>query len=211
MSEAIATLAIDTSLRACSVAIASTPDDVVARSLDIGVGHAEHLAPLAADMLEEANLAPKAIEQIIVTVGPGSFMGVRVGISFAKGFAMAHGAALIPITSLEALWLNAPENASGYTLIDAKRGQVYVQGFGAMATPPSLLSYEAAKVLTTDDDLTLIGSGVTILHPERDDPSTHLPDVTKLLMAAEGKPSGPLEPVYLRAPDAAPAKPIKAS
>mgnify|MGYP001800396931 CR=1 FL=1 len=159
-----------------------------------------------ADVLQEAAVAPNAIDRLIVTVGPGSFMGVRVGISFAKGFAMAHGASLVPITTLEALWLTVPQGTSGFSLIDAKRGQVYVQGFGTAAGDPALLGYEAAKALTEDTGLTLVGNGVSALHPERDDPATHRPNITKILRVAADRAEAAVEPVYLRAPDAAPAK-----
>ncbi|MEM9421433.1 MAG: tRNA (adenosine(37)-N6)-threonylcarbamoyltransferase complex dimerization subunit type 1 TsaB [Pseudomonadota bacterium] len=212
-------LAIDTSLQACSVAASPMQggDDAIAfKSHRIGVGHAEHLAPMVQSVLAEVQLKASDVKRILVTVGPGSFMGVRVGISFAKGLAMAHGALSIPITTLDALWLNAPMNADGFALIDAKRGQVYVQGFGAVAAEGRLLDYETARSLVMGEGLTLIGSGVAAILPthqkleppenSKDGHELHVPDVKKLVREARRRDPAALLPSYLRAPDAAPAK-----
>lgn len=186
------------------MAVQSVPGDVVARSLDLGVGHAEHLAPLVKQVLAEASLQPVDIKHIICTVGPGSFMGVRVGISFAKGFAFAHGAKTHPLTTLEALWLATPNAENGFTLIDARRGQVYGQGFGTHATDSFLLDYDVA-IEKVGDAETLTGSGVPILFQGRESSGPDVPDMAIAIANLTHLTEGPLTSLYLRPPDAKPS------
>lgn len=187
-------------------------------SLDLGIGHAEQLAPLVAQTLHQAGARPADISHVIATVGPGSFMGVRVGMSFAKGFAFAHQATTLPITTLAALWLTgepAP-GADGYVLIDARRGQVYGQGFGPSASAPFLLDLAAAKArvhstIAAPKTTTFMGSGVPLVVDDQDaidDAAARptVPDMGKVAAAAPTLTPGALAPLYLRAPDAARAK-----
>src|SRR5260370_29718162 len=76
-------LAIDTALEACSAAILDTArgDGVTSRSLPMARGHAEALVPLIAAVMSEANVEFAELDRIAVTVGPGSFTGLRVGVA----------------------------------------------------------------------------------------------------------------------------------
>ncbi|MEM9233497.1 MAG: tRNA (adenosine(37)-N6)-threonylcarbamoyltransferase complex dimerization subunit type 1 TsaB, partial [Pseudomonadota bacterium] len=125
-------------------------EEALVRSRHIGVGHAEHLAPLVAEMLEEKGLTPADIGRVCATVGPGSFMGTRVGLSFASGFALPRSLPTLPVTTLEALWFSAPEDAMGAVLIDARREQVYGQIFTPLGGAPFLLDIEEARRATED-------------------------------------------------------------
>lgn len=199
----IAILAIDTCLSACSVAVANG-DLCHAVQVDIGVGHAERLAPMVLEVLAAAALSPPDVRRLAVTVGPGSFMGVRVGISFAKGFGFAHAPDFVPMTSLAALWLSA-DAADGYAVLDARRGEVYVQGFGAYALAPSVLPLASAATLPgMTGPAPLIGGGAGLLGRQPDWPDL-VPDIRRIAAAAQDAPTGPLVPLYLRAPDAKPA------
>ena len=96
-------LALDTCLSACSTALLR--DDVVlARRVEVMArGHQERLAGLVAETLAEAGLAFRDLNRIAVTVGPGSFTGLRVGLAFAKGLGSALGLPVIGIGTLEAM------------------------------------------------------------------------------------------------------------
>ena len=96
-------LALDTCLSACSTALLR--DDVVlARRVEVMArGHQERLAGLVAETLAEAGLAFSDLNRIAVTVGPGSFTGLRVGLAFAKGLGSALGLPVIGIGTLEAM------------------------------------------------------------------------------------------------------------
>ncbi|RFB05315.1 tRNA (adenosine(37)-N6)-threonylcarbamoyltransferase complex dimerization subunit type 1 TsaB [Parvularcula marina] len=200
------TLAIDTCLAALSVGIGGGGKDIVL-TRHIGVGHAEHLAPMIEELLAEAGLTPADIGQVAVTVGPGSFMGVRVGLSFASGFALTRGLPTLPITTLEALWLSAPTGAKGAVLIDARRGQVYGQVFDGSSAQPFLLDIDAARAATApviEGGGVLIGSGAEIVWPDQKPVAGPYPDLGLLLAAVPQLSPGPLHPLYLRPPDAAP-------
>lgn len=141
------------------------------------------------------------IDRIGVTVGPGSFMGQRVGIAFAKGLVLGSGALTVPLTTLEALAFghDAPAVA-----IDARRGQVYFQQFSTdpgLAEEPQLLSYsDAARRL---EGRLAIGSGVAAA-TEREASGGAVPSVEALLALTETKAPALLRTLYLRAPDAKP-------
>ncbi len=205
-------LAIDTCLHQCSVAVAQGATLLAMRSDDIGVGHAEHLAPMAAEVLAEAGAAPRDLTHIAATVGPGSFMGARVGISFAKGMAFAVGAKGIGLTTLEALWLSAGEGeAHGAVAIDARRGQVYAEAFGdKIASGPQLLDLDDASAWleALPPGGARLGSGMAVLRPDADWTDTRqAPDIAAMaLWAANASEGRALTPLYLRAPDAKPMR-----
>ncbi|HLL28674.1 MAG TPA: tRNA (adenosine(37)-N6)-threonylcarbamoyltransferase complex dimerization subunit type 1 TsaB, partial [Xanthobacteraceae bacterium] len=86
-------LAIDTALDACSTAVFDTERDrpLFSESREIGRGHAELLVPLVDQTMKQAGVKFDEIDRIVVTVGPGSFTGLRVGLAAARGFALAAG------------------------------------------------------------------------------------------------------------------------
>jgi tRNA threonylcarbamoyladenosine biosynthesis protein TsaB len=199
------TLAIDTCLAACSAAVARADGEVVSHTEEIGIGHAERLPVLVRDLLRQAGVAPPTLERIVVTVGPGSFMGARVGISLAKGLAFASGAALSGFSTMEAMRLSHPGDAKGMVLIDARRDEVYAQAFdGPDFGEPGLLSVTAARdLLERDEPGLLIGSGVLpVLGREGALPA--YPDPALMVRHADAATRAPT-PLYLRAPDARPA------
>lgn len=97
-------LALDTAFSACSVALASGSGELVAaRHVVQSRGQAETLVPMADEVLQEAGVKPEAITRIVVTRGPGTFAGVRVGIAFVRTLALATGARVLGLSSFEAL------------------------------------------------------------------------------------------------------------
>ncbi len=142
-------LAIDTAFGACSVAIRQAAGPTCFRHEPMTTGHAERLFPLVQDVLDEAALKFHNLDAIAVTVGPGSFTGVRVGIAAARGLALATGLPTRGATSLAALARIAASKAEGkpepvraktnvVVVQDARRGNVFVQQFyGSGRTPVS--------------------------------------------------------------------------
>lgn len=194
-------LALDTCLNACSVAVTDGERVLAHRREVMARGHQERLAPMAQAAMADAGLPMSAIERVAVTVGPGSFTGLRVGIAFAKGLGSALGVPVIGVGSLEALAAEAEGAAAGAGVIDARRDQVYLQ---LPASGPEVLPLtEAHARLGGQPPLTLIGSGAPLLAREGDSVMTPEGCDARLVarIAADREPA-PLTPLYLRAPDA---------
>src|SRR5260370_23504534 len=128
-------LAIDCALDACAAALFDSHiGTIVASETRIMVrGHAEALMPLIARVMDEAEVEFRELDRIAVTVGPGSFTGLRVGISAARGIALAAAKPAIGLTTLAGL--AAPHIADDDTTpvvaaIDARHDHVYMQVFG---------------------------------------------------------------------------------
>jgi tRNA threonylcarbamoyl adenosine modification protein YeaZ len=127
-------LAIDTALESCAAAVLDPELGVVREALPMARGHAEALMPLLARVMGEVKSGFAAIDRVAVTTGPGSFTGLRVGISAARGIALATGKPAYGITTLAAF--AAPHIATDDSLpiavaIDARHSHVYLQIFGA--------------------------------------------------------------------------------
>ena len=196
-------LALDTCLAACSAALLREDGAVFARSEVIGTGHAERIAPMVEALLAEAGVEAGALTRIAATVGPGSFMGTRVGISLAKGLALPRRLPTVPVSTLRGFALSAAGPAC--VLIDARREQAYVQRFGADGAPlggPELLPHaEAVKRVRSGDRM--VGTGLrAILAQEGAGDEMTAPDPERIARWAEAAPPAPLRPLYLRPPDA---------
>jgi tRNA threonylcarbamoyladenosine biosynthesis protein TsaB len=126
-------LAIDTALEACSAAVLDTgcADGLISRSLPMMRGHAEALMPLIATVMSDADMEFSDLDRIAVTVGPGSFTGLRVGVAAARALALAAGKPAVGLTTLEAFAAPFLE-ADGLlmSVIDARHDRVYMQLFG---------------------------------------------------------------------------------
>lgn len=200
-------LAIDTSLGLCSVAVTDGERVLASRSEPMQQGHQERLAPLVAEVMDEAGVGFEAIDRIGVTVGPGSFTGLRVGLSFAKGLGFARDVPVVGLDSLEVIAASMPREGVGLALIDARRGQAYVRRFeGKEATGPS----EAVRVEDLADGPVpgwIAGPGVALVREiwpgamvdER--PAGDPVALARLAVQADPADHPPV-PVYLRAPDA---------
>lgn len=193
-------LALDTCLAACSAALWDGARGW-ARTEVLGTGHAERIAPMVAELLEEAGAAASDLVRVCCTVGPGSFMGARVGISLAKGLALPRGVPTVPITTTEAIALGADRPVT--VLIDARRGGAYAETFGEAPVPLSLIPYEAARARPRP----VLGVGLgAVLAEEAGGRADDYPDPLAMARHAETAPPGRLRPLYLRAPDAKPGR-----
>lgn len=118
-------LAIDTSSSVCSTALLENENVIDENNLDNGRTHSENLMPLIKELLERNQLSLKDINLIAVTVGPGSFTGIRIGISTIKPMAEIYNIPIASVTSLETLARNDESVKNKIVLIDAKNNQVY--------------------------------------------------------------------------------------
>ena len=124
-------LVIDTSTRNAGAALARDGQVISSRSWRSTVNHTAELMPAVVHLLEAAQLTVNDLEGIVVALGPGGFSALRVGMSVAKGLALATGKPLAGIGTLDAE--AQPFRHSGLTLcamLDAGRGEVASAGFG---------------------------------------------------------------------------------
>jgi tRNA threonylcarbamoyladenosine biosynthesis protein TsaB len=214
-------LAIDTALEACAAAVVDTDRGVTLaqESQAMARGHAEALMPLLARVMDAAAIDFPSIDRIAVTVGPGSFTGLRVGISAARGIALVSGKPAVGISSPAAL--AAPHMANGgqraiVAVVDARHEQVYAQIFGAEGRSVAALrlapTSEVVQSIPAGPAL-IVGPGAELVAglwpPTRPRPlvdARKAPDITwvaRLGSAADVGRAVP-KPLYLRPPDARP-------
>jgi tRNA threonylcarbamoyladenosine biosynthesis protein TsaB len=202
-------LGLDTCLSSCSVAVLDGERVLASAREVMARGHQERLAPMARDVMVEAGLAFDRIDRIAVTVGPGSFTGLRVGIAFAKGLALAVGLPAVGIGTLEAL--AAEVQGLVFPTIDARRGQLYLQAFedGRALMAPDALTAETAAAriaeISQGRPFALVGSGAPLLTdfaPLAEVVAAEGADARQVARLALTRTPSPLKPLYLRAPDA---------
>lgn len=200
-------LVIDTALDACTAAVFEDGRALGVRTELMARGHSERLGGFVRDTVAEAGGGFEALERIGVTVGPGSFTGLRVGLAFAQGLGAALGLPVVGISTLEALTRSA-DGGQGATaaVIDARRGQVYLQAFrdGAPVEDAEALSIEDANAKLADDDWRITGSGAVLVGGPAGAATTPDPAAMAALTMAHDPATHPPSPLYLRAPDATP-------
>lgn len=214
-------LAIDTALGACSACLwqAGEPEPLAAESIPMERGHAEALLPMIDRLCAEEGAFAK-LDRVAVTVGPGSYTGLRVGISAARGIGLAAGIPVVGVATLSAFI--APLMASGQrglyaAAIDAKHGHLSIQAIapgGRTIIPPSLMGYREAVRLLGSGPLILTGSAAPMLAAEARaqgieafvSDATLAPDIAWVArLGALADPAQALpKPLYLRDPDAKP-------
>jgi len=215
-------LAIDTALGACAASVLDVvAGTVLAReALPLARGHAEALMPLLARVMDRAAIEFGDLDRFAVTVGPGSFTGLRVGIAAARGLALATQRPAVGLSTLAAF--AAPHVAAGDSsavaaAIDARHGHVYLQIFGASGramAPARIAPIRDAVRAASAGPVRLVGSAADLLAAEwpTSEPAPILvdqqaaPDIDWVarLGAAAIETGQPPRPLYLRAPDARP-------
>lgn len=146
-------LALETATDTCGVAV-WTDDHVTAQShLHRPRIHAERLTPLVEDVLAHAGADRSALDAVAVSMGPGSYTGLRIGVSTAKGWARAADADLVGVPTLEAYAaclrpMVAPGDVVA-PLLDARRDEVYAGAY--RCTAEGLVSHAETTALTVDD------------------------------------------------------------
>jgi tRNA threonylcarbamoyladenosine biosynthesis protein TsaB len=213
-------LAIDTALDACAAGVLDTEAGklIAQESQAMKRGHAEALMPLIARVIKESGIAFASLDRIAVTTGPGSFTGLRVGLSAARGIALAANKPVVGLTTLTAY--AAPvvsQNAEQPVIsaIDARHDHVYFQvvsGNGSSLILPRVGPIEEALGASQFGAPYLVGNAARIL---ADRWPAHAPPPFKVdaqgapeiawvawLGAAVSPNTAPARPLYLRAPDA---------
>jgi tRNA threonylcarbamoyl adenosine modification protein YeaZ len=215
-------LAIDTALAACSAAVLDTAlgGMVASESVPMVRGHAEALVPIIARVMGRSDFGFPDLDRIVVTTGPGSFTGLRVGISAARGIALASDRPAFGVTTLSAYaapHLAANDGAPVIVAIDARHDHVYLQVFapgGRILVTPRLASLSDAARAASDTPSRIVGSAARAVADRllKTAPAPLVvdardaPDIDWLAQMGAVLPEGqsPPFPQYLRAPDAQP-------
>ena len=213
-------LAIDTALDACAAGVLDTGAGklIAQESQAMKRGHAEALMPLIARVIKASGLAFAGLDRIAVTTGPGSFTGLRVGLSAARGIALAANKPVVGLTTLTAY--AAPVVSQNgeqpvISAIDARHDHVYFQvvsGNGGSLIRPRVAPIEEALGASRFGAPHLVGNAARILAdrwPAHASPPFRVdaqpaPDIAWVawLGAAVSPNTAPARPYYLRAPDA---------
>ena len=172
-------LSIETGTDICSVALANDGELMALRESDEGRDHAKKVALFVDELLRETGVQPSDLDAIAVGKGPGSYTGLRIGVSFAKGLCYALNIPLIAVGSLNALTEVAREdydagildveeqewaNAVLCPMVDARRMEVYTQVFDTAGTPLSevvaeVVTEESLREWRTKGKLVMFGNG----------------------------------------------------
>lgn len=214
-------LAIETSGGACSAALWSDGVLVRERIEPMARGHAERLVPLIGEVLAEAETAYRELDLIAVTVGPGTFTGMRVGLATARGIALATGRPCLGVTSFECVLEAARAEAeaawaaglAALVVLDSRRSEVFAQRFEAPAglprepvvAPPEELALGGRDVGlvvgTAAAALSEAGLGGTTRVLEVAPSAAAVARVAGRRWTAGARPTGFPDPLYLRAPE----------
>ena len=219
-------LAFDTTSGACSVAVFENGGVLAHRRRDLSRGHAELLLPMIDSVLAEAATRYGALDILAVTIGPGTFTGIRVGLAAARGIALTMGVPIAGVNTLAAVAEGARSSASidaeqaVLVLHDARRGELYAQLF-----PPSAETLDASPaIIPVTDALSVapagpgavVGSGAELVRDEvtqtrpdlqfpdvpQDPDAIHVARIGERMMESGIVGASSPEPLYLRAPDA---------
>lgn len=188
-----ALLAIDTAAPRLALAVLRDGNRLETLIEDMATGQAERLFPALAELLDRSGITYADLTRIAVTTGPGSFTGLRIGLSAVRGLALALDVPVLGIPSLLALSL-AADCTPVAVLLDAKRGEAYFQTFSG----PGIAIREPA-LLPIDDALRLVPPNAKIL-------TSPLVDIAALArFALTADPAlYPPEAAYIRDADAKP-------
>ncbi|RJF75991.1 tRNA (adenosine(37)-N6)-threonylcarbamoyltransferase complex dimerization subunit type 1 TsaB [Rhodopseudomonas palustris] len=215
-------LAIDTALEACSAAVLDTDANrlLASESEPMQRGHAEALVPMLARVMQASGLGFAELDRIAVTTGPGSFTGLRVGLSAARGIALAADKPVVGLTTLSAYaapLVSERDDTPILSAIDARHDHVYYQlvsGNGTRLVRPRVGPIAEALEAARQGPPRLVGNAAALLAarwPALTPPAPLIdqqpaPDIFWIawLGAAANPEVAPARPFYLRAPDAKP-------
>ncbi len=216
-------LAIDTALSTCAAAVLTDDGescDIVSQCEDLGRGHAERIMGMVASVMAESSTTFNSLDRIVVNVGPGSFTGLRVGLSIARGFGLVLEIPVVAVTTLAAIAGEALERVSVpkpvWVVLDARRDEIYCQKFDESGFPLEEAKVSTVKELShiLEEDTIIAGSAAqAVAEAAGIDPSrvcneaaaASIDYIAKLGKNAERQNKAPM-PLYLRAPDAVPGE-----
>ncbi|MEL1250781.1 tRNA (adenosine(37)-N6)-threonylcarbamoyltransferase complex dimerization subunit type 1 TsaB [Aurantiacibacter gilvus] len=199
------TLAIECATEACSAALFDGSTLVDGRCEVLGRGHAEQLVPMIAELPDKGRA-----DRILVSLGPGSFTGVRIGIAAARALGLAWGAEVLGYPTLELVraHASAKESRAITVCMNGGHGEFFVQNFAADGTPEgdvrSLVPEAAAKAC---NHRVIAGNRAQELADLLGDDRLAinlLPDANQAHQLREARLTRDLTPIYGRGPDATP-------
>jgi tRNA threonylcarbamoyladenosine biosynthesis protein TsaB len=208
-------LALDSATARCSATIVSGGTVSVAFHEDVARGHATLLPAMARDCLDGAGLAAGALDLIAVTVGPGSFTGIRGGVALAQGLGLAAGIPVVGVTVGEALAESLPQLGGRelWVAITSRRGRIFletgervlsvaVDGLPAPRQPVAVAGDAAPDIASR-----LAARGVNVMLTDSRLPAgRHIAAVAARRFAGAIRPL-PAEPLYVDLPEARPRAP----
>lgn len=160
-------LAIETSTDVTALCLLRPGDDAPVGSAEIPAGrHGRALIPMIQGLLRESGLAPKDLEGILVGAGPGSYTGVRVGVTAAKTMAWAIGCPLVGLDSLEILASGVEGDGPLAVIADAQRQTVYRACFNR--TSSGLIRLSDTELLSLTECLVGLPAGARLVGPGLD-------------------------------------------
>jgi tRNA threonylcarbamoyladenosine biosynthesis protein TsaB len=215
-------LVLDTSTPRAVLAVATAAGPVFTATPHSGERHGQSLVPAIRDLLDRAGLAVADLEGFAVGLGPGSYTGLRIGLTAVKTLAYAIGKPLVGLDSLEIIARNAPSDALEVSAIaDAQRGDVYAADFARNAPGMPLRRTQDTRVVSFADWSAGLSEATLVLGPAAvsgrlaeavpsfvrhpDNPDNHWPDPLQMAELARvvwqsGRRDNPwfLEPAYIR-------------
>ncbi|MDR0605167.1 MAG: tRNA (adenosine(37)-N6)-threonylcarbamoyltransferase complex dimerization subunit type 1 TsaB [Bacteroidales bacterium] len=163
-------LAIETSTEICSVALGKNTECITIVENEQGNSHAEKIILFVSEVLQQAGLKKSQLDAVCISEGPGSYTGLRIGVSSAKGLCAALDIPLIAVSTLQSMAWGAKEQYPNYKqycpMIDAKRMEVYTAVYNHHLQPIQeinnlILDENAYSDFLSIDKLVFSGNGIT--------------------------------------------------
>jgi tRNA threonylcarbamoyladenosine biosynthesis protein TsaB len=203
-------LALDSALARCTAAVVVGRETRAARQTDATRGQAALLPVMARDVLSEAGIVATSLDFVAVTVGPGSFTGIRAGLALAHGIALAVGVPVVGVTVGEALADSLPFLGERrlWVAIDSRRGRVFLErGDSVVAILLDALPMPDGKVALAGDAAAAVAARLAardadvMLTDARLPLARHVAVVAERRLAGELRPL-PAQPLYVDPPEA---------
>ncbi len=213
-------LAVDTSAKSASVAVTDGEKLLSECYVNAGLTHSKTLMPMIDNALSQAGLTLEDIDALCVNAGPGSFTGVRIGVSAVKGIAFTHSKPCAQVSTLESMaFAFADEDCTVCAAMDARRSQVYNAVFRVEKGNVSRLTEDravsaadlGAEMEKHTGRIYLCGDGAELCYEVfgKDNPCVTLPNEFRRYQRAYGTalaalsrgefiPADKLAPVYIR-------------
>ncbi len=182
-------LALETVAAAGSVALLDDERIVAELELDTARRSAQSLAPGIAELLKRAGWRPTDVELVAVASGPGSFTGLRIGITTAKAFAYAVNCQVVGVNTLLAIASRAPRELETVSaVIDAQRGELFVADF-TRQPDGQLMGVETTRIVVAETWLASLPSGSVVTGPGLTKYLAALPPGTNIVDRARWSPT----------------------
>jgi tRNA threonylcarbamoyl adenosine modification protein YeaZ len=184
-------LAFDTSAAHCAAALLFGDRLRAVKAVEMKKGQAEHLVPLIQDVVAQAGKTLADIDLIGVGIGPGNFTGIRISVSFARSLSLSLDRPALGVDSFAASYFGL--SGAARVIVPGPQDKVYLKEYPANGDLPTLV-----------EKSTLERPGAPII--ERVDPTALVSHIARIASTAEAQNNTPPAPLYIKPPDAAPAR-----